>query len=294
MQGTIAQLLSLAAHGNEYLSGRPDNSYYPDNSTFKFCKFVKFVDLQSSGTKWHEREFASDPNSWFEKLKDTGVVQLRVRYISTNKEEISDRMSVAFVGGGGRWLIEAVKPNKSDFWEANWKVGDRDDPDQNIWHVKYGRILRNANQPEQPLPAAKEVKEHLKEVLSRISAFAHKNDCGNFGECFDRGISALTNLPSSTVKGYNIFPENYATPEHHQLISACQSAWVFGGMGSWNDMGFNDNEVHKQYEALSDELFNLINLALVVASNPSPRPSSESGLASNGENKKWWQFWKNG
>ena len=40
MQGTIAQLLSLAAHGNEYLSGRPDNSYYPDSSTFKFCKFV--------------------------------------------------------------------------------------------------------------------------------------------------------------------------------------------------------------------------------------------------------------
>jgi hypothetical protein len=294
MQGTIAQLLSLAAHGNEYLSGRPDSSYFPDGSTFKFCKFVKFMDLQSSGSKWHEREFASDPNSWFKKLKETGVIQLRVRYISTNKEEISDRVSVAFVGGGGRWLIEAVKSGKSDFWEANWKVGDRDDPDQNIWHVSYGRILRNANQPEPALPAAKEVKENLQEVLSRISEFAHKNDCGNFGECFDRGIKALTSPSSSTDRGYSIFPENYATPEYHQLISACQSAWVFGGMGSWNDMGFNDSEVHKQYEALSDELFNLINLALVVASNPFPRPSNDSGLTSNGANKKWWQFWKKG
>lgn len=59
-------------------------------------------------------------------------------------------------------------------------------------------------------------------------------------------------------------------------------------------MGFNDNEVHKQYEALSDELFNLINLAIVVASNPFPRPSNAPGLASNGESKKWWQFWKKG
>src|SRR5690606_17348604 len=165
MQGTIAQLLSLAAHGNEYLSVRPDDSYYPDSPTFKFCKFVKFMDLQSSGTKWHEREFASDPNSWFEKLKDTGVVQLRVRYLSTNKEEISDRMSVAFVGGGGRWLIEAVKPSKSDFSEASWEGGDKDDPDQNIWHVQDGRLLRNANPPGQPLPSAKEVKEQLKQVL---------------------------------------------------------------------------------------------------------------------------------
>ena len=121
-----------------------------------------------------------------------------------------------------------------------------------------------------------------------------KIGCGNFGEYFDRGIKALTSPPSSTKKYYNIFPENYSSVEYHQLINACQSAWVFGGMGSWNDMGFNDNEVHKQYEELSDELFNLINLALVIASNPFPRPSINSGLASNRANKKWWQFWKKG
>lgn len=292
MQGTIAQLLSIAAHGNEYLSGRIDDNFFPDSSTFKFCKFVRFMDLQSSGTKWHEREFAKDPNAWFLKLKDTGVVQLRVRYISTNKEEISDRMSVAFVGGGGRWLIEAVKPSKSDFWEASWEVGDKDDPDQNIWHVKYGRILRNANQPEQPLPPIGEIKERLKDVLSKISSFAHKNDCGNFGECFDRGIKALSEPPTNSENSYNIFPDNYADPDYHQVLNSCQGAWVFGGMGSWNDMGFSDNEVHKQYEELSDQLFNLINLSLIVASNPVPRPTNESNMASGGKDKEWWQFWK--
>jgi len=292
MQGTIAQLLSIAAHGNEYLSGRIDDSYFPDSSTFKFCKFVKFMDLQSSGTKWHEREFAEDPNAWFLKLKDTGVIQLRVRYISTNKEEISDRMSVAFVGGGGRWLIEAVKASKSDFWEASWEVGDKDDPEQNIWHVKYGRILRNANQPEQPLPPIEDIKEQLKVTLSKISDFAHKNECGNFGECFDRGIKALSEPPSNNESSYKIFPDNYATPDYHQVLNSCQAAWVFGGMGSWNDMGFSDSEVHKQYEELSDKLFNLINLSLIVASNPFPRPTNESNLATEDKDKKWWQFWK--
>lgn len=294
MQGTIAQLLSIAAHGNEYLAERLDESYFPNSSTFKFCKFVKFVDLQSSGTKWHEREFAKDPNAWFKKLNETGVVQLRVRYISTNKEEISDRMSVAFVGGGGRWLIEAVKPTKSDFWEARWEVGDRDDPEQNIWHVKYGRILRNSNQPEQPLPLAAEVKERLKETLQRISDFAHTNDCSNFGECFDRGLKALDEPPIASDKEYKIFPAGYAPPEYHQLLNACQRAWVFGGMGSWNDMGFNDAATHKEYEDLSDKLFNLINLSLIVASNPFPRPTEESDVPGNEQSRKWWQFWKKG
>jgi hypothetical protein len=99
------------------------------------------------------------------------------------------------------------------------------------------------------------VKQLFKEALSRISDFAHRNDCGNFGECFDRGIKALTSSPSNAEKGYNIFPENYAAPEYHQLINACQSAWVFGGMGSWNDMGFSDAEVHKQYEELSGVVY---------------------------------------
>ncbi|WP_017445881.1 hypothetical protein [Gayadomonas joobiniege] len=294
MQGTIAQLLSIAAHGNEYLKGRLNYDYFPSSSTFKFCKFVKFVDLQSSGTKWHERDFAKDPNDWFKKLKDTGVVQFRVRYISTNNEEISDRMSVGFVGGGGRWLIETVKSGKSDFWEAGWEVGDRDDPEQNIWHVKYGRILKNRNQPEQALPPASEIKEQLKDILKKISEFAYKNNCGNFGQCFERGLKALEEPPASSDKEYTIFPKGYATPEHHQLLNASQRAWVFGGMGSWNDMGFNDSAIHKEYEELSDKLFNLINLALIVASNPFPRPKEPVANEHVGRNKKWWKFWARG
>jgi hypothetical protein len=290
MQGTIAQLLSIVAHGNKYLAGCLDDSYFPDNSTFKFCKFVKFVDLQSSGTEWHEREFAENPNVWFKELKATGVAQLRVRYISINREEISDRMSAAFVGGGGRWLIETIKQSKSDFWEASWEVGDKDEPEQNIWHVKYGRILRDSNQPEQPLPSASEVKKQLKDTLQKISEFAHKNDCSNFGLCFDKGIKALEEPPIVSDKEYKIFPENYAPTLYQQLLNASQRAWVFGGMGSWNDIGFNDSTIHKEYEELSDKLFNLINLSLIVASNPFPRPMQDATQEPQKQEKKWWQI----
>lgn len=57
-------------------------------------------------------------------------------------------------------------------------------------------------------------------------------------------------------------------------------------------MGFNDSATHKEYEELSDKLFNLINLSLIVASNPFPRATAKAGEEPEVRNKKWWQFWK--
>ena len=38
---------------------------------------------------------------------------------------------------------------------------------------------------------------------------------------------------------------------------ACEAAWVFGGMGSWNDLGFQ-GEDQQTYERLSHRLFQLV------------------------------------
>ncbi len=292
MQGSISQLLSIAAHGNEFLTGHSMDGYFPHGLVFRFCKFVKFVDLESSGDERHETEYAGDPVAWFQKLEDSGVIQLRVHRIFTDGGDVSDRMSVAFVGGGGRWVIEAVKLSKSDFWEARWELGDRDDPDQNIWHVTYGRILKNADQPEEALPAIGKVKIRLEELLRKISSFAHNNDLANFGKCFDRGVKALVEAPASNDTESGIFPEGYASFEQRRLLDACQHAWVFGGMGSWNDIGFDNNETQVEYEALSDELFDLMNLSLVVACNPFSRPRSDRENVHEEGPRNWWQFWR--
>jgi len=42
------------------------------------------------------------------------------------------------------------------------------------------------------------------------------------------------------------------------LLDACQSAWVFGGMGCWNDMSFESTD-QAEYDRLSEELFNALN-----------------------------------
>lgn len=52
------------------------------------------------------------------------------------------------------------------------------------------------------------------------------------------------------------------------LLDACQSAWVFGGMGSWNDMSFEGAD-QAEYDRLSEELFNTLNETIQTAANAS-------------------------
>lgn len=54
--------------------------------------------------------------------------------------------------------------------------------------------------------------------------------------------------------------------EAKQLLAAAQAAWVFGGMGSWNDLGFDGND-QQEYNELSDKLFSLLNQAVSNATN---------------------------
>ena len=53
---------------------------------------------------------------------------------------------------------------------------------------------------------------------------------------------------------------------HGRLLAAGQAAWVFGGAGSWNDMGFS-GEAGVQYDRLTEDLYEIINTATATAAN---------------------------
>jgi hypothetical protein len=50
-------------------------------------------------------------------------------------------------------------------------------------------------------------------------------------------------------------------------MAASSSAWVFGGMGSWNDIGFPDKQKEDEYDRLSAELYEVINECYVAVAN---------------------------
>ena len=52
-----------------------------------------------------------------------------------------------------------------------------------------------------------------------------------------------------------------------RLYAAAVTGWVFGGMGSWNDMGFSNDAEHEAYDRISGRLYAQIHTAIAAATN---------------------------
>lgn len=293
MQGTIAQIVALVVHGNTYLSGSDRSEAFPNaHSTLTFCEFVKFVDLKRSGEGWSESPFAADPASWVERLRRDGVNAIRMVYLPSGESRggATDRMLVGFVGGGGRWLLETTGHGGCDYWEARWEVGDQKRTDRRIWQVTYGRIATDQPSPRHPPVDLEGLKQRLAKNLTEISAFARHQKLDGFAKAFATGLSDL----ESASPGAGLYHSDISSPRlplaADQLLSAAQSSWVFGGMGSWNDLGFDGDE-QETYEHLSEGLYELLNESIVSAAN-STAPCVSAHPQADAEGRSWWsRFW---
>ena len=279
MQGPIFQALALVTHGNAVLAGGPAPDFYPAHPAFVFTEHVRFVDLEPPREAWEARPFAADPDAWLGKLRSEGCRGLRAwRSASTDEETIADRFSVAFVGGG-RWLIESVGPAGSDFWLASWKLGNRDRPDRRIWQVAYGRVEQGQATATPEPTSLDALSRELQELLPDAIAFSHRHELDGFAEAFEAALAALTAASEPDLHG--LAPPGQLPPAAARLLAASLHAWVFGGMGSWNDIVFR-GEDDKEYQRISEKLYGLINSATVEAVNRS-FPSSDrigTGIAS--------------
>jgi hypothetical protein len=60
------------------------------------------------------------------------------------------------------------------------------------------------------------------------------------------------------------------TPEAQGLLKAAGAAWVFGAMGSWNDV-VPDAALKPRYESASKTLFTALSRAVLVSANSTYR-----------------------
>jgi hypothetical protein len=256
MHGSFAQQIAITTYGNAFLAGMPGvawQTFYPSNNTFTYCEFVRFVDRTPDKSWEQATAYADDPLRWFERFADAGVSRLRLVCGQLNGERIS------------RWFIETTQADASDLWDCRWDVGDQARPDQRFWRVAYGRVA--ADQP--PFPAlqidATELKDRFGAILVAIGEFARRHRLDMFAKPFASALAAL-NGKRSDWKGYDLAPSSFLPPYAEDLLAAAQWAWVFGGMGSWNDMSFEGDD-SAEYARLTQELYAAVNEAVVVATN---------------------------
>lgn len=266
MNGTIAQYVALTCYANAYLNGVKFSTFFPGHSTCQFCREVRFVARgRTLLGKPAEKEIAATPDGWFEALKAQCVRQLCLGHQAGNQPGFADRMLTGLVGGGGTWYMEAQHPGgRSQVWLSNWEVIAPQADDRRIWQVTYDRSPERAAilRPEDNLD---DVTRRLLYALQTLHTFSERVGTTAFSACFSRAIEALS---GGAFSGYhrNLAPPGVLSNQAEVLLDAAQSAWVFGGMGSWNDLGFQ-GEDQLVYERLSEQLYRALIAAICAGAN---------------------------
>jgi hypothetical protein len=167
------------------------------------------------------------------------------------------------IGGGGEWSIESRHTNGSTMKWLPWWQSNPAAPADQRWNVRYALLGRVDADPARPsLDAAITA---LRAAIDDARALATTMDLSNFRPNFERALRALEPRGERCGDHRDLAPEGVLDETSAFVLDACQSAWVFGGMGSWNDVGDYD----PSYERVSTNLFAAITTAIVVATNRS-------------------------
>jgi len=273
MTGDIVRAITLTSYGNAFLKDGYDISTLTlDHPSFKFENKVRFFIPKKrlfSSPAW--KQYADSPITWLENLKRDGCRELRMVYQQDNSIRLSgsivpDHKLAGFVGGGGLRFIESIFDTYSDFWQAREEVTDKDAPDSRIWTISYGRVITKY-QTQPPIKYdIGDIKNRLRNKLSEIREFAQMEDLSNWKERFDEAIVML-NSPDVSKQSSLILPPGKADDRVVQLLAGSAKAWCFGGMGSWNDIGFTDTDKEERYNRLTAELYELVNESYLAVAN---------------------------
>jgi hypothetical protein len=271
MTGTLAQLIALVAYGNKCIADPGTHpAFVQHHSTFQFCGKVFFTAEKKKHffSVGKRTTVAENPQEWFRYLGLDGCQALRLYYEPSDRSSgAADHKIAGMIGGGGTWLIEAMYPKYSDFWYGEWIVSREHAADNRIWSVEYRCIEQEIDSRNLQFSIGMQ-REVLSKVLSEIEAFAKEIDLENFSQVFQKANAALGSAhPNQDYYHSDLLPENAYGLAEQQLLFAASHAWVFGGMGSWNDMGFEDKQIQLRYETLSSALYTAINDAIIAVVN---------------------------
>jgi hypothetical protein len=262
MHHPIAQLVALTCHGNAFLAGRDIPAFFPSNSTCQFCDRIEFVEPDVAPGTEHERTMVADnPDDWIHALPLREVDGLRLVFGPRNDPNISDRMAAGFIRGGHVWSLQVVRDDgQTERWSSNWGVWNQQAPDRRIWRVTYRLEATRASRPYVGRNLAI-VKASFRDSLTEILEFSERYTQGAFTSHFAEALEALAD-PQADVGYY----KDLAMPEQlgddaASLLKASMRAWVFGGMGSWNDMSF-EQPIQTEYENVSDRLYDVVHEAI--------------------------------
>lgn len=264
MNGILAQAAALAAHAKASridVRAGGDAGYWKRHSTFRFVKSVTFAVRKRRLFRTALETVATEAAEWISLLSAASADGVNLVSIP-GSGAFPGHIAVAFAGAPdhGIWVADR------HLWLGAWTPTHRDDPEQRIWSVTYTSV--ESRMPRSTGVDLGDAREELAVALHEIADFARSDSaltywCETFQEAqrdLDRGDARAPYHP-------DILPERGYQVRARQLLAAAVRAWVFGGMGSWNDVWVERADARARYQRVTRRLYAAVTGALAAAVN---------------------------
>ena len=245
MNADLVQLIALASSSNAVLARRITlESFYPSHSAFQGCRKITFEDPAA------DRKTLDSPVMWLKYLAKNGFARLHLNQSGDDQT------------GAESLILVAEQHGKFLAWL-------RTGADHRPWDIDYHLLSAGSNTGSAVDLAS--AKQSLQQALSEIQCFANRHHLG-FGSCFTAGLKSLdASSPLKNCRHHPLVAARLYLLEARQLMASCWHLWVFGGMGSWNDVGFNDVKTMRHYEKVPDALYSALMSGIQVSVNSFPQ-----------------------
>ena len=269
VNGVIAQLIALAGYGSEYLIASSDTEppeLSETNSTFQNVHTVTFLE---DGSGLPSQVLSEGAKGWFSSLRNRGCNRISLEILATELER-TDTTTLGHYMGEIPWAVRTIQPSRVTSWLPGWMTIPefnlrKPSAGKRIWDITY------SPQPARPQAiegvSLEQARSRLKEVLEEAIDFSSKLKSSPWARIFEKAIQCLSRERPEFAYHHDLIPSERYPLLAWQLLASAEQAWVFGGMGWWNDMGFYNPMTSRKYNRISQRLYSSILVAFAVGAN---------------------------
>jgi hypothetical protein len=238
MTGDLEQCICLCSYGNAILAQPSQEPMLIDAVPSTAFANVGVVRLRQRTVAGHAAF-----REWVTMLKTMGSRRLWLG-TTAGAQYLSPHLSEAFANANPR-AITAETPNGYLGWTTTWDFQKSKD-----WAVTFSEIETLRPPVAWGLESCFST---LQRSIYEIREFSLLASEKHWTQLFENALNAL----DSNVRDSRL-PDIGYTNQAHSIMSAAASAWVFGGMGSWNDLWFDDQKLLTRYNTVTENLYNAV------------------------------------
>lgn len=265
MNAELACLVVLATHGSAYLNGDDDIAHAIEQSSagFQYARTTTFR-MPTTGM-FRRARIADGAAHWLQMLRADGTRRLYLWVPARNapRDHGLHAVDAAAFANGEPWALVS-RGRRDHLWTMHWETASSDAPDQAVWDVEIAGAP--VDPPDVRRPDLARSRDELLRALESSRAFAEAHRLPNWVTCFERAARTATHPGPLPPDHLDLVPAT-APFEHRRLSAAAAQAWVFGGMGSWNDVWLKDERARQEHDALLQTLYETVLSSFVAVTN---------------------------